>query len=173
MIDSKLKEYFNKYSSILKRNDLDTFYQGLVEEGNLNVFRCTEFFMEHGVDVLANLRKAIPEYCFFRLSLPKTIKINDSVRSIDRCAFSKCSGVEEVVLPKSLENLDSGAFRSCPSLTKVIFQSTPKNLGAGIFSHCVLLKEVYVPWDEEHSFDGVRDIDCFDFSSDKTVIYYT
>ncbi len=50
---------------------------------------------------------------------PKKITIPDSVKTIERHAFSYCTSLEEVIIPEGVETIGRGAFGGCESLRQI------------------------------------------------------
>ena len=73
------------------------------------------------------------------------ITIPNSVTSIDRNAFSSCSGLTSVTIPDNVTSIGYGAFYNCSSLTSVTVEATtPPTLGSDAFymtNNC----PIYVP----------------------------
>lgn len=92
--------------------------------------------------------KVIPMSFFSGCKLMKSIKLPESLRSIEAWGFSGCA-ITEIVLPQSVENLEKLVFYGCRSLTKVYSKSlTPPyadNDVDGVFPYCTNLEHIYVP----------------------------
>ena len=92
--------------------------------------------------------KVIPMSFFSGCILMKSIKLPESLRSIERWGFAGCA-ITEIVLPQSVENLENLVFQGCNSLTKVYSKSlTPPyadNWDGGMFESSTNLEHIYVP----------------------------
>lgn len=59
--------------------------------------------------------------------------------------FSKCSSLEEVVLPKSLATICNRAFYSCKNHRKVDIKNKVRYINREAFANCPKLEEFYLP----------------------------
>ena len=63
----------------------------------------------------------------------QSVKIADSVLSIEKNAFNGCTGLTGVKLSNNLVNLGGGAFANCYNLTEIWIPKTLKTTGSGPF----------------------------------------
>ena len=75
----------------------------------------------------------------------KKIVLPDTVKSIERGAFSLCDNLEEIDLGKSLTYITSMAFNNCSSLKEVRFPEGMTTIDDAIFYECPKLGEIYIP----------------------------
>ena len=131
---------------LLKRNDLDAFYEKMRDEwGNGYLSSFTQFFLSRGANPLSYFKKSIPEWCFANLKIgEKNISINEGIKTVGYAAFYGCKDLEEITFPSSLEEIGSSVFKGCKNLRKVTFKSVPKLKGA-IFSNNPRLTDIYLP----------------------------
>lgn len=66
----------------------------------------------------------------------KRIRIPNGVTQIEPYTFSCCKALSEVILPESMEAIGEGAFLECTKLKKINFPSALKRVGEGAFSRC-------------------------------------
>jgi hypothetical protein len=144
--------------------------------------------------------KIIRANAFMDSQLLVTIRIPNSVSSINTGAFQNCSRLDEVLLPseikyipaylfqncKSLKkvNIPQGvtsigekAFDGCSSLTNALLPEGLKSLGGLAFWHCASLREVFVPSTlpeiEQSVFSGCSSLSKVTISNGVTRIYNT
>lgn len=70
------------------------------------------------------------------------LTLTENVKSIEKYAFSGCSGLTSVTLPSSVTSIGNDAFFQCSGLTSVTIQCNPTDIGYSPFSDCDNLKEV-------------------------------
>lgn len=75
----------------------------------------------------------------------ETIKIPDSVTSIEWSAFGNLDQLKSVKLPSKLKELGGGAFSDCDKLESVELNAGLKTIGYAAFEDCVSLKAVKIP----------------------------
>ena len=59
-----------------------------------------------------------------------------AVTSIDKTAFTGCSGLTSVTIPKSVTSIGSSAFFGCKGLTSVTIPENVTSIGTGAFTNC-------------------------------------
>ena len=69
--------------------------------------------------------------------------IPDTVESIGKYAFSRCSGLTSLELSSSVTTIGSSAFSGCNGLTSLELPSSVTTIGSSAFSGCNGLKDVY------------------------------
>ena len=82
-----------------------------------------------------------------------SIVIPDGVKTIESCAFSRCSSLVSVVVPSSVETINPLAFSDCISLTSVLLSEGVKRIETFAFSSCVSLATLKIPASVEY-IDG-------------------
>ena len=85
-----------------------------------------------------------------------SVRIPDGVSKIADSAFSRCSGVTEVVVPDRVTEICSHAFFCCTDLQRAVLPSGLSAISVGMFWGCEQLEEIRIP---EH----VKKIDAFAF----------
>ena len=90
----------------------------------------------------------------------KNTVIPNSVTSIGKFAFYRCSGLTSITIPNSVTSIGERAFWSCYSLTSVTIGSGVTSIGDGAFYACSGLKDVYcypteVPETSSYAFGDV------------------
>ncbi len=81
--------------------------------------------------------------CIFYECGLTSIKIPNSVTSIDSCAFYFCIGLTSVTIPNSVTSIGYGAFGGC-SLTSVTIGEKVTSIGDYAFSYCQSLTSIAV-----------------------------
>lgn len=81
---------------------------------------------------------------FFRCDGLNSIKLPNSLISIDKSAFEGCTGLSELTLPNSLTTIGETAFRDCRGLTTLTLPSSITTIGDAAFSGCSGLVSVNV-----------------------------
>ena len=75
----------------------------------------------------------------------KTVVIGDSVTSIGKYAFYKCTGLTSVTIPDSVTSIGGSAFRYCESLTSVTIPDSVTSIGSWAFYGCTGLASLTIP----------------------------
>ena len=75
----------------------------------------------------------------------KNTTIPNSVTSIGKGAFFRCSGLTSVNIPNSVTSIGNNAFYNCSSLTSVTIPNSVTSIGDQAFSSCSGLEKVIVP----------------------------
>lgn len=86
---------------------------------------------------------------------PKKITIPDSVKTIERHAFSYCTSLEEVIIPEGVETIGRGAFGGCESLRQIdvdINNGEYKSKDGNLYSKDGKVLIRYAPGKLEESF---------------------
>ena len=73
------------------------------------------------------------------------IIIPDSVRKIQKMAFSECPFLESVIIPDSVEEIGKSAFYACSYLRKVILPAHLNYIPECMFLECHSLSEITIP----------------------------
>lgn len=72
------------------------------------------------------------------------VTIKDSVRSIERYAFSHCGNLTNVNIPNSVTRINSSVFRNCDNLTSIAIPNSVTSIGASAFNQCRSLSSVTI-----------------------------
>lgn len=67
-----------------------------------------------------------------------------NITLIERLAFNKCSGLEEIVLPNSLVELENHVFQNCSSLKTITINDNLRYIGGSTFFNCEKLESVNI-----------------------------
>lgn len=86
----------------------------------------------------------IEEYAFAGTSI-STIKIPESVTSIQNNVFSECKYLEKISIPESVIFIGTECFEKCESLEDVSLGKNVEEYGACVFKECKELTTLVVP----------------------------
>ena len=106
------------YRMMPKLKDLD------IAEVNITALPKQAFYKSTNVEnlILPNTLVTIGEEVFYQSKL-KSIKISNTVNTIERAAFENCSDLIAVTIPASVTRIAPSAFRNCTSLSRVDFNA--------------------------------------------------
>jgi hypothetical protein len=88
---------------------------------------------------------SINRYAFSSCSGLKSVTIPNSVTSIGENAFSYCSCLKSVTIPNSVTSIGYCAFYSCSGLTSITIPESVTSIGGYAFSYCSGLTSVSIP----------------------------
>ena len=71
--------------------------------------------------------------------------IPNSVTSIGKWAFRRCSGLTAIKIPNSVSSIGDGAFESCTGLTSIEIPNSVSSIGDGAFRDCTGLTSIEIP----------------------------
>jgi hypothetical protein len=74
-----------------------------------------------------------------------SVTLPNTVTSITRWAFNRCTALTSISLPSSLLSIEDGAFSVCTSLTTVNLPSSITSIGYQSFTNCTALKSIDLP----------------------------
>ena len=74
-----------------------------------------------------------------------SVKLPDTVKTIDYAAFSYCSLLTSINIPDSVTSIGESAFSGCSSLIEINIPNSVTNLGWQMFYGCSSLKSVTLP----------------------------
>lgn len=83
----------------------------------------------------------IGEYSMYRCSNLKTVKMGDSVQSVDANAFAYCSSITTITETAALKNIGANAFTNC-SKVRFIFLPNAELIGEYAFNNCSAITRV-------------------------------
>jgi len=71
--------------------------------------------------------------------------VEPGTKIISHCAFYKCYGLEQVLLPDTVEVIEERAFHKCDSMGSVNFPEGLTSIGKDAFLGCQALTEITLP----------------------------
>ena len=86
----------------------------------------------------------ISGYMFYKCGLT-SIRIPNSVTSVENDAFGQCSGLTSIIIPNNVTSIGSGAFSGCIGLTSLTLPTSVTSIGNSAFSGCSGLTTVTIP----------------------------
>ncbi len=83
-------------------------------------------------------------YNAFYTSIVSTVYIPNTVREIEKGAFSFCKKLNNITLPKSISIIKASTFFYCLSLESITIPSSVTEIGQTAFGNCSKLAHVYI-----------------------------
>ena len=83
---------------------------------------------------IPNSVTSIDKYAFYRCSSLTSIDIPNSVTSIDEDAFAECSSLESVVIGDGISDITESTFYLCKNIRTILLGSNVRNIYKGNFS---------------------------------------
>lgn len=97
-----------------------------------------EISVAEGVEVIGEMAAAKKKNL-------KSVTFPNSLKKIERDAFTDCDALESIRIPASVEEIEAYAFSDCDELKHVYFEKLPKTLHRKAFAECDKLYEISVP----------------------------
>ena len=89
---------------------------------------------------------SIGKEAFYYCTAATSIKIPDTVETIEDWAFAGCTSLETIVIPASVKSIGKGAFNGCTSLKTVVFEGEAVvSIGDYAFNDCSALESITLP----------------------------
>ena len=89
--------------------------------------------------------KRIEKWAFTKCRNLKNVELPDSVTEIGERAFFTCSNLKTVKLPRHLIAIRDGTFQRCHSLENITIPARVASIGNSAFGSCSALKELQLP----------------------------
>lgn len=165
MIDYKLLEpYLNneQFCQKLDELNLEDCYSELIDKDTIITF--TQMLIDEKIDIISNLKFAIPAYCFneqatqSEYTIPSNIKriyayafafnfldkinLSNNINLIGEGAFRGCSYLKQIQIPPSVTTLFSYTFKDCTSLQSVLLPGSINYIDDCCFSDCLNLHKI-------------------------------
>ena len=94
---------------------------------------------------IPNSVKSINNSAFYNCTKLKIINIPNSVTSIGNYAFYECSSLSSIVIPNSVTSIGNYAFSRCRSLSSITIPNSVTSIGNYAFSWCSSLSSITIP----------------------------
>ena len=107
------------------------------------------FYLVYKVKVFDSFYSADKEYektdeFYWCISLTD-ISIPNSVRKIERYAFSGCKSLKSLYIPNSVRTIGDGVFKFCESLKSIYIPNSVRTIGEEAFTGCKSLERIEIP----------------------------
>ena len=87
---------------------------------------------------IPNSVKSINDFAFYNCTKLKIINIPNSVTSIGGGAFERCKSLTSITIPNSVTNIEKEAFYGCSSLSSITIPNSVTSIGGHAFAGCSL-----------------------------------
>ena len=74
-----------------------------------------------------------------------SIKIPNSITTIEQDTFYKCTSLSQVILPNTLTSIGTQSFYRCTGLTSIEIPNSVTSIGSGAFKECTSLTSIEIP----------------------------
>lgn len=143
----KLKDFLSDYKDYLAGNDLESFYEELVELADKDNDNCivgefTKMLLNSDIDIF-NFTKEIYSGEFYGIKLSK-LEIHNGITKICRDAFWG-SQINNIIVPETVTEIEEYGFYYCVALTDIQLPNTLTKLNQGMFYDCRSLTSIDVP----------------------------
>lgn len=88
---------------------------------------------------------SIQKNTFYKCTGINSITIPQNVKKIDKQAFANCINLKEVRLPKNLEEIEYASFENCRSLINITLPESVHKIGHSAFAFCSSLNSITIP----------------------------
>ena len=119
-------------------NCSDEWYNNLTQEQITNLGNVYNWRKKLGDTIVTYITNEVVTYNYVGKLLAstfqgdttiKTVKVGESVTSLDVNQFKGCTSLEEVIIPEGITRIEETTFHDCTSLTSVTLPSTLKEIG--------------------------------------------
>lgn len=119
-------------------------FLGSEDLADITVMSSNQNYCSQGGNLFSKDKKTLIQYAIGKND--KRYTVPDGVAYIDGYAFTRCSSIEEIILPDSISKINNGsAFGNCTNLTQITFPNGITYIGTGAFSECWSLTSVIIP----------------------------
>ena len=167
VVTLKVSGTINSYDIMVMRNKMDNLHNLDLSDADI-VANSYEYYTG-----CCSQDSVVGHNAFRELNKLVTVKLPNSAKSIESCAFYGCTKLQSVVLPQNLKSIsngywmdNNGTFGGCSSLTDVEFKSC-ETIGGYTFYSCSALKNIVLPSNlkeiGQYAFDGCYNLETVDF----------
>ena len=142
-----IKDRERELPPLAKQAVMDSFHCFKTEENGVLV-ECTGNISKL---LLADGITAVGEGAFQDGNLLTEVIFPETVRKIERCAFSGCKWLREVLQAGNVEEIGEMAFFNCGALKRIELSEKCQKIGKRAFENCTSLEEIQIP-------EGVEEI---------------
>jgi len=119
--------------------------------------------------------KTIGKMAFFRCSNLKSIELPSGITEIGDDLFSGCKSLTSIVIPNNVVSIGDWAFDFCDKLEKVELGNKLERIGNGAFQGCISLQDIEIPNSVKYLgngvFNGCRSLPKLELPNGITTIY--
>lgn len=94
---------------------------------------------------IPNTITSMEGYAFYGCKSLTSVELPNSITAISYYTFSNCSSLASIEIPNSVTAIDYCAFESCSSLTSVVIPNSVTTIGNSAFGNCTNLTNVVLP----------------------------
>ncbi len=142
-----IKDRERELPPLAKQAVMDSFHCFKTEENGVLV-ECTGNISKL---LLADGITGVGEGAFQDGNLLTEVIFPETVRKIERCAFSGCKWLREVLQAGNVEEIGEMAFFNCGALKRIELSEKCQKIGKRAFENCTSLEEIQIP-------EGVEEI---------------
>jgi len=123
---------------------------------------------------IPNTVTSIEASAFYQCTALPSIDIPNTVTSIEASAFYQCTALASIDIPNSVTSIGKNAFNGCTGLTSVIIGDGVTSMGTNVFQGCTSLNSVTIGSSlkkiEDYTFQGCKKLTSIDIPNNVTSI---
>ena len=131
---------------------------------NVNKANIQSSFSVNSIELDEAIKKSnglltIGSSSFYKCTSIEAIEIPPSVKEIKMCAFTRCTGMKDVIIHSRINAIEKNLFNRCYSLESFKIPKTVKIIKEGAFAHCHEMKWINILFKVE-SIESRAFLDC-------------